>query len=104
MFELIIHFLRSRRERVILVIASATMIAAAFALFISASSATTLTTDKSLSQYWRTTYEILVRAPAIGGAYRGVNINDVLLNAVGVLIGYGIFRVFTWLYLLKKAR
>jgi len=41
---------------------------------------------------------------AIGGAYRGVDINDVLLNATGVLIGYGIFRVFTWLYLLMKAR
>jgi hypothetical protein len=64
MLTLIIHFLRSRRERVILVIASATMTAAAFALFISASSATTLTTDQSLSQYWRTTYDILVRAPA----------------------------------------
>lgn len=34
---------------------------------------------------------------AIGGAYRGVDINDVLLNAVGVLIGYGIFRASTWL-------
>jgi len=30
---------------------------------------------------------------AIGGAYRGVDINDVLLNAVGVLIGYGFFRI-----------
>lgn len=64
MLTLIIHDLRSRRERVILVVASATMIAAAFALFVSASSATTLTTDQSLSKYWRTTYDILVRAPA----------------------------------------
>lgn len=30
---------------------------------------------------------------------RIVDVNDVLLNALGILIGYGIFRVFTWLYL-----
>jgi len=34
----------------------------------------------------------------IGGRYRGVDINDVLLNAAGVLIGYGLFRVFAWMY------
>jgi len=34
---------------------------------------------------------------AIGGAYRGVDINDVLLNAVGMLIGYEIFRASAWL-------
>ncbi len=31
--------------------------------------------------------------------YRVVDINDVLLNAMGALIGYGLFRVFAWLYL-----
>ena len=31
--------------------------------------------------------------------YRVVDINDVLLNAVGALIGYGLFKVFAWLYL-----
>ena len=36
---------------------------------------------------------------AIGGTYRTVDANDVLFNAVGVLVGYGLFRVFTWLYL-----
>ena len=30
--------------------------------------------------------------------YRVVDINDVWLNAVGVLIGYGLFRIFAWLY------
>lgn len=39
---------------------------------------------------------------AIGSAYRGVDINDVLLNATGVLIGYGLFWILTWLYLAKK--
>ena len=34
---------------------------------------------------------------AIRSAYRGVDINDVLLNAVGVLIGFGIFRASAWL-------
>lgn len=32
---------------------------------------------------------------AIGAVYRSVDINDVLLNAVGVMVGYGIFRVLT---------
>jgi glycopeptide antibiotics resistance protein len=30
--------------------------------------------------------------------YRVVDINDVWLNALGVLIGYGLFLVFAWLY------
>jgi glycopeptide antibiotics resistance protein len=33
----------------------------------------------------------------IGGAYRGVDINDVLLNAAGVLIGYACFGLFRML-------
>jgi len=35
----------------------------------------------------------------IGGAYRTVDANDVLFNAIGILLGYAIFRVFTYLYL-----
>jgi glycopeptide antibiotics resistance protein len=35
--------------------------------------------------------------------YRGVNIDDALMNALGVLAGYGLFRVFAWLYLLWGA-
>lgn len=34
-----------------------------------------------------------------GGGYRTVDANDVLFNAIGVLLGYGIFRIFAWLYL-----
>ena len=30
--------------------------------------------------------------------FRIVDINDVIVNAVGVLLGYGIFRIFGWLY------
>jgi glycopeptide antibiotics resistance protein len=41
----------------------------------------------------------LVVSLGIGAAYRGVDINDVLLNAVGVLIGYALFRAFGFLYL-----
>ncbi len=33
---------------------------------------------------------------AIGGAYRGVDINDVLLNAAGVLLGYFLYRACIW--------
>ena len=36
---------------------------------------------------------------AIGGGYRTVDANDVLFNAIGVLLGYGVFRVFVWVYL-----
>jgi glycopeptide antibiotics resistance protein len=34
----------------------------------------------------------------IGGLYRSVDINDVLLNATGVLLGYALFRGFACLY------
>jgi glycopeptide antibiotics resistance protein len=33
----------------------------------------------------------------VGGSYRSVDINDLLLNALGVWIGYGLFRIFAWL-------
>ncbi len=33
------------------------------------------------------------------GGYRSVDINDSLLNAAGVLVGYGLFRMFSWVYL-----
>jgi len=31
-------------------------------------------------------------------AFRSVDINDVILNATGVLFGYGLFRIFGWLF------
>lgn len=40
----------------------------------------------------------------IGGAYRTVDVNDVLFNAIGVLLGYGVFRIFAWLYLIITHR
>ncbi len=46
----------------------------------------------------------LIVSLVIGAAYRGVDINDVLLNATGVLIGYGFFRVFAWAYLATLRR
>jgi len=45
----------------------------------------------------------LIIALGIGASYRGVDINDVILNALGVLIGYGLFRIFAW-FLLKMAQ
>ena len=64
MLKLVLRNLRVRRERAALVVTSAALIAAAFALFASASSATTVTADQALSRYWRTTYDILVRHPS----------------------------------------
>jgi len=45
----------------------------------------------------------LVISLSVGG-YRTVDITDVFLNAVGVLLGYGIFRIFAWLYLMTAHR
>jgi glycopeptide antibiotics resistance protein len=39
----------------------------------------------------------------IGGAYRGVDINDVLLNAAGVLLGYAFFRTLSGLFSALKS-
>jgi len=40
----------------------------------------------------------------IGGRYRSVDISDVILNAAGVIIGYGLFRVLAWGYLVRTQR
>ncbi|MCX6060130.1 MAG: VanZ family protein [Chloroflexi bacterium] len=46
------------------------------------------------------TIEIAQLVISLGvGVYRTVDITDVLLNATGVLLGYGIFRIFACLYL-----
>jgi hypothetical protein len=63
MLKLVLRNLWARRERAALVVVSAALIAAAFALFASASSEMTVTADRALSRYWRTTYDILVRPP-----------------------------------------
>jgi glycopeptide antibiotics resistance protein len=42
---------------------------------------------------------LLLRYP-----YRVIDINDVLMNMLGVLLGYGLFRVFGWLYVCVTER
>lgn len=42
---------------------------------------------------------LLLRYP-----WRYIDVNDVLMNAVGVWIGYGLFRVFAWLYVMATER
>jgi len=37
---------------------------------------------------------LLLRYP-----YRVVDINDSIFNAMGVLLGYGLFRIFAWIYI-----
>jgi len=37
-------------------------------------------------------------------SFRVMDINDVILNALGVLIGYGVFRIFGWAYWLLLRR
>ncbi len=50
--------------------------------------------------------QLLVSLIFVGGPYRGVDINDVLLNVAGVLLGYGLFRLFAlgYLAITKKVR
>jgi glycopeptide antibiotics resistance protein len=41
---------------------------------------------------------------AYRSVFRAVDINDVILNAIGVWVGYALFRVFGWLYLHTASR
>jgi glycopeptide antibiotics resistance protein len=36
---------------------------------------------------------------ALKSGFRSVDINDVIFNSMGVLIGYALFRLFAWVYL-----
>ncbi|HVU12239.1 MAG TPA: VanZ family protein [Phototrophicaceae bacterium] len=40
----------------------------------------------------------LVISLLLGYPYREIDIDDVIMNALGVLIGYGSFRLFVWVY------
>jgi glycopeptide antibiotics resistance protein len=40
----------------------------------------------------------LVISVILRSGYRTIDISDVIFNNIGVLIGYGLFRMFAWLY------
>lgn len=40
----------------------------------------------------------------LGYAYRTIDVNDVLLNAIGVLLGYAFFKVFAFAYLVATKK
>jgi glycopeptide antibiotics resistance protein len=40
----------------------------------------------------------LVISLVFRSGFRAIDINDVIFNGIGVLIGYGLFRLFAWLY------
>jgi glycopeptide antibiotics resistance protein len=46
----------------------------------------------------------LVISLIIGYPYRVIDINDVIMNTLGFLTGYGLFRLFVWLYILMTHR
>jgi glycopeptide antibiotics resistance protein len=50
------------------------------------------------------TVQLAISLTGLSHPYRLADVNDVIMNALGVLIGYGIFRVFAWLYLLITHR
>jgi len=41
----------------------------------------------------------LIISLIVHSPFRVVDINDVILNAIGVLLGYGVFKIFGWFYL-----
>ncbi|HEX7568328.1 MAG TPA: VanZ family protein [Anaerolineaceae bacterium] len=41
----------------------------------------------------------LMLSIAFRSGFRAVDINDVILNATGVLLGYALFRAFAWVYI-----
>ena len=52
----------------------------------------------SLAPGWRPVLERTIGL-LLGYPYRIIDINDAPLNALGVLIGYGLFRLFAWVYI-----
>lgn len=48
--------------------------------------------------------QLMLSLTVVKGAYRTIDITDVILNAAGVLLGYGLFRLFAWLYLAGARR
>lgn len=41
----------------------------------------------------------LVMCLVLGSLYRGIDINDTIMNALGVYLGYLLFLLFSWLYM-----
>lgn len=46
----------------------------------------------------------LILSFAFRSALRATDINDVIFNAIGIWLGYGVFRIFGWLYLTGTQR
>jgi len=46
----------------------------------------------------------LILSYVFRSAFRATDINDVIFNALGVWLGYGVFRIFGWLYLTVTQR
>jgi glycopeptide antibiotics resistance protein len=46
----------------------------------------------------------LVVSLLLGYAYRYIDINDVIMNTLGVLVGYAAFRLFAWFYVFTTHR
>jgi len=46
----------------------------------------------------------LIISLIIGYPYRAIDITDAIMNALGFLVGYGMFRLFAWLYIATTHR
>lgn len=50
------------------------------------------------------TVQLGISALGLSHPYRLADVNDVIMNALGIFVGYGIFRVFAWLYVWMTRR
>ncbi|RLB32862.1 MAG: hypothetical protein DRH12_19015 [Deltaproteobacteria bacterium] len=68
MLSVLFSSLRGRLTRISLLLLGVLVVSVAFGLFLSASETTVVSVDQDLTQYWRTTYDILVRPPGTRSA------------------------------------
>ncbi len=65
MFRFIWRTILGRRERSMLLVLGVLIVSVAFGLLLGAVQTTQITVDEDLAQYWRTTYDILVRPTGV---------------------------------------
>lgn len=79
-----------RRHETVLVFTSTVLLVIAFTVFLTIASETTVIADRSLHQYWRTTYDILVRSPEavtdIERKFRLVEMNHLAGTSGGITV------------------
>ena len=86
-----------RRQETVLVFTSTVLLTIAFTIFLTISSETSVIADRSLDQYWRTTYDLLVRSPGavsdIEREFGLVEMNHLAGTSGGITVAqYGLIK------------